>query len=364
MAVVVLVVLAGLGWLGDSVGRALTAPGSDSVSARLAEWGRFHHLGAVVTGLEKVQYDLSKPRTGGAPAGGVPSAGSNTHASPVPVRAAVGLPSPAPVTPLASPALSGEGAWQTVSTVHGQAALREAFVRPDASHTSYLAGIAWMDPTLLRFALHPGTQVPGGGGWSQPPLITGGARAGLVATFNSGFTMQDARGGFWEAGKQVGQLRAGAATLVLDAAGRPDVISWPSGPVPAGVVAVRQNLDLLVSGGQLAAGIDSNSSAKWGATLGNKAYVWRSALGVTKTGALVYVAGNALSTRTLGQLEVAAGAVRAMELDINPQWTSFLSYKTGAGGAAVPHKLTADEQGGAGRYLQTSTRDFVAVHAR
>lgn len=361
-AVVLLVVVVCLGWLGDSVGRALTAPGSDSVSARLAEWGRFHHLGVVVTGLEKIHYDLSKPRTGGAPAGGVPSAGTNTQASPA--RAAGGLPAPAPVSAQVSPALAGEGGWQTVSMVHGQPALREAFVRPDASHTSYLAGIAWMDPTLLRFTLHPGTQVPGGSGWGQPPLISGAALSGLVATFNSGFTMQDARGGYWESGKQAGQLRVGAAALVIDAGGRPDVVSWPAGPVPTGVVAVRQNLDLLVTGGALAAGIDSNSTSKWGKTLGNRAFVWRSALGVTKTGALVYVAGNALSTRTLGQLEVSAGAVRAMELDINPEWTSFMSYTTGTAGAAVPRKLTADEQGSARRYLRTSTRDFVAAEAR
>lgn len=353
---VVVVLVVALGWLGDSVGRALTAPGGDTTAARLAEWARFHHLGGVVTALEKVQYDLNPPRTGGSPRGGIP----RTQIVPA---AAGGLPAPAPVPVQAPGALPGEGDWQTVVSVHGVPALREAFVRPDARHTSYLTGIAWMDPTLLRFELHPGTQVPGGTGWSQPPLIRPAARAGLVATFNSGFTMQDSRGGFWESGRQVGRLRPGAAALVINSAGRMDVVRWGSAPPGADLIAVRQNLDLLVDGGRLAAGIDSNSSARWGATLGNRAFVWRSALGVTADGALVYVAGAALSTRTLGQLEVAAGAVRAMELDINPEWTSFMSYPQGST-TAPPKELTSDEQSSPSRYLHTSTRDFLAVYAR
>lgn len=366
------VLLVAVVWLGQSLGRALTGPGTDSVSARVAEWARFHHLGGIVTELERLQYDLHKPRTGGALSGGIPAIapGSAPSAAPsaAPTRAQAGLPAPAPVMVQASPALPHEGDWQTISTVHGLPALREAFLRPDAAHSSYLAGVAWMDPTLLHFVLHPGTQVPGRSGWPEPPLVTASPATGLLATFNSGFTMQDARGGFWEGGEQVDALRAGAASLVLHTDGSVDVEAWTGGATPGpGIAAVRQNLDLLVDGRALAPGIDSNSNSKWGATLGNNAYVWRSAIGVTSTGALVYVAGPALSTRSLGQLELAAGAVRAMELDINPEWTSFMTYAPGSGTAAgmlVPHKLTADEQNSATRYLRTSTRDFLAVYAR
>jgi hypothetical protein len=56
--------------------------------------------------------------------------------------------------------------------------------------------------------------------------------------------------------------------------------------------------------------------------------------------------------------------VRAMELDINPQWTNFITYTHPRSGEAVPHMLTRDEQAYPYRYLQPSTRDFVAVLAR
>ena len=62
-------------WTGWSLGRALTAPGTDSVAARVAEWARDHHLNWVVDRLEDVQYWLHPPKTGGTPAGGIPSVG-------------------------------------------------------------------------------------------------------------------------------------------------------------------------------------------------------------------------------------------------------------------------------------------------
>ena len=57
------------------------------------------------------------------------------------------------------------------------------------------------------------------------------------------------------------------------------------------VIAVRQNLTLLVYGGRAVAGLDPYDTSVWGATLGSVPAVWRSGLGVTRNGALVYVTG-------------------------------------------------------------------------
>ncbi len=242
--------------------------------------------------------------------------------------------------------------------MRGRPALQEAFLRPDAVHTSYTAGLAWMDPSLLRFVLHPGTQEPGHGPWPVPPLLAGADRTGLVAAFNGGFRLDAARGGFQIGDKTVGALRAGAASLVIDTQGRASVGQWGRdvGPGP-GVAAVRQNLDLLVDGGQVVPGIDDNAAGRWGATLGNKLYVFRSGIGQTSTGALVYASGNGLSAGTLAELLHRAGAVRAMELDINPEWTSFVQYP-------AERNLLPDMQRSPKRYDTTSTRDFVAVLSR
>lgn len=333
-----------------SVGRALVAPGTDSVAARLAEWGRGHGMSSVIDALERATY--TAPKVGGAPVAG--------PLARLPVSTGANRMTPAlpPVPPLASPPLPGEGTWRVLATVNNQPALQVTYLRPDAVHTSYTSAITWMDPSLLRFVLHPGSQEPGGTGWAQPPQLTAAERPALVAAFNGGFRLNAARGGFYESGRTAGQLRVGAASLVITSDGRAHVGQWGRDIGPgANVVAVRQNLNLLVDGGVPVPGLDSSTSKNWGATVGNRLFVWRSGVGETASGALVYVAGNRLSVSSLAELLRRAGAVRAMELDINQTWTSFISY-------SPARNVLPDMKRSPHRYDTTSTRDFVAVLRR
>lgn len=362
-----------------SISDALLAPGSDSTAARIAEWGRGHGLGVAVDWLEQVQYASNPPVLGGVPAGGIPRLGTSApQRSRAPSRLpSADAPSPgrsttthvlAPPAPLASqlqPALPGEGQWQTLVSVHGHPAIRAAFLRPDSQHTSYLAGIAQMDQTFVRLVLHPGLNQPGGSGWSQASRIPTKGAANLLATFNSGFRLNDARGGYWQNGRLAGQLRNGAASLVVLADGRVDVRAWTHGnAVPPGIVAVRQNLDLLINAGTISNTINSQDTRTWGRTVGNAAFVWRSGLGIRADGSLVSVVGPALSVSSLAHLLQTAGAVRAMELDINRDWTSYMTYTHSATGQLVPHLLTSDQHPDPYRYLRPSSRDFLAVYAR
>jgi hypothetical protein len=78
----------------------------------------------------------------------------------------------------------------------------------------------------------------------------------------------------------------------------------------------------------------------------------------------VFAAGNSLSAATLAELLRRGGAVRAMELDINPAWTSFNLYNAAAGAHATERKLLPDMQPAVSRYDSSSSRDFYAVYAR
>lgn len=357
-------------WLIWSIGLALIAPGTDSMAAKLAEWGRVHHLGWAVTELEKVQYDLNKPATGGNVAGGIPTVGaraaplSTAPTSPAhhPSRTASPYALPAPiVSPVANP-LPGEGQWQNLLRVNGHAAAALAYVRPDSIHTSYLTAVVWMNPKLLRFGLHPGYQVPGGVPQASDQL-TPSERAAVLATFNSGFQMVDANGGYWQNGTTITPLRAGAASMVLTTNGRLLVERWPGGTPPAGIAAVRQNLVPLIERGQISPLVPDASTNAWGVTVGNHNYVWRSAVGVRPDGSVLFVLGPAMNIQSLANVMHAAGAVTAMELDINRDWTSFITY-THPNGKVIPSKLTAAQVASAYRYLQPSSRDFVAVTPR
>ena len=194
------------------------------MAARLAEWGRDHGASSLIDAAERWRYRQHPPRTGGALAGGIPDpAGAGAAAKPAGRNVAVRPLSPVP--PVVSPALPDEGRWRTLATVGGRPALQAAYLRPDATHTSYLAGVAWIDPKLLRFVLHPGTQEPGHGPWQLAPSLPTD-RTGLVAAFNSGFRLAEAQGGYYADSRTVGTLRAGSAALVINQDGSATVGQW------------------------------------------------------------------------------------------------------------------------------------------
>jgi len=222
-----------------------------------------------------------------------------------------------------------------------------------------------MDQTLVRLVLHPGLNQPGGTGWSQDSQIPAKGADRLLATFNSGFRLNDARGGYWQNGRRVGQLRNGAASLVVLADGRVDICAWTHGnAVPPGIDAVRQNLDLLIDGGTISNTVASHDTRTWGGRSATPPTYGAAASASAPYGSLVSVVGPALSVSSLAHLLQTAGAVRAMELDINRDWTSYMTYTHSATGPPVPHPLTSDERPDPYRYLRPSSRDFLAVYAR
>jgi hypothetical protein len=134
------------------------------------------------------------------------------------------------------------------------------------------------------------------------------------------------------------------------------------------VIAVRQNLTLLVDGGHAVSGLNASDTSVWGYTLGGVPNVWRSGLGVTSDGALVYVYGPDLKITQLADLLVRARAVRAMVLDMNPYWTVFVTYKPQPGKPASATDgsslLPGTQQGPATFFEPWWNRDFVTMSAR
>lgn len=362
------VFLAVVGW---SVGTALAAPGNTSTVARVAEWARGHYLGPVVTFGEWLTYQ--SPKVGGKPATAltVPSGQAvrpshrgttHTHTHSHTMRPLV---PPRMSSPAGTP-LPGEGVWRVLASVHGVPAMYGTDVRPDSTHTSYLAGVVSMDPRLLTFHLHPGVEDPGPANWGVPYDVPAGYRRGLLATFNGGFKIASAGGGFYLNGVTKGTLTDGAASLVFYRDGKMAIGTWGKDVrMTPNVVGVRQNLRLVVIGGQIPASVNTNIETGWGATLGGSYDVWRSGVGVTRDGRIVFVYGPALSVHSLADLLKRAGAVTAMQLDINPYWMSFEYYRAGNHPAnPTPVNFLPTQQQPADRYYSVNSRDFVAAFAR
>jgi hypothetical protein len=350
-------------WLAFSIGQALTAPGGGSLSSKLAEWARDHYLGPVVTFGEWLSY--TPPKVGGKP--------SFSLALPPapPPKYLHSQPGFQPIIPqrLSSPAgapLPGEGAWRVLETVNGEPAIFGTFLRPSSVYTSYVAGIVSMDQRLVSFQLRPGAEDPGAGNWHAESWIPPGTRTGLLATFNGGFKIDTSGGGFYLNGDTSGTLTRGAASVVYYRNGTINIGDWGHGlGMTPDVVGVRQNLRLIVDHGHVPASVNQDVLGSWGATLGGGYYVWRSGLGVTRDGRVIFVYGPALNVSELAGLLQRAGAVEALQLDINPFWMSFEYYKTYDHPAdPVPVNLLPTQQQSAYRYYSVYSRDFTAVYAR
>ena len=355
-------------WTMFSAGQAAFKNNGQGFSANLAEWARDHDLGFIVTFGEWLSYN--PPKVGGKPSFSL-AVPKDEQVAPVKVttvkhRKEFVPDIPATLKLLASgPALPGEGQWRVVEKVHGEPTVLTTFLR-DATYTSYVNGIASIDQRLVRFYLRPGTEDPGYANWKSPYDIPAGQRAGLLASFNGGFKLDAAGGGFYLNGVYHGSLAAGAASIVYYKNGTMKIGEWGRDfRMNSSIAGVRQNLKLLVDRGRISSNLDQDIETSWGATLGGGYFVWRSGLGITKDGRIVYVYGPALDVQDLADRLQRAGAVEGMQMDINPAWMKFDYYQAdGNPKDPTPKPLLPDQQPSPYSYYTPSTRDFTAVYAR
>jgi hypothetical protein len=222
---------------------------------------------------------------------------------------------------------------------------------------------------LVHYALHAGSRDPPAGGAALPadaqPAIGAGEHARLLAAFNGGFLMGAGClpcgvGGMEVAGRVLVPLVSGMTSLVLDPNGGASMGVWGKGFPPAGaaIYSVRQCLPPLVSGGRVSP--DAGDVGAWGATLGGGDLTARSAVGIDARGNVLYAGSMSALPSDLADALVSAGAVTAMELDINPEWVQADTARSPGGPlrAAVRYQHRPADQ-----YLSGWTRDYVTVLA-
>ena len=215
-----------------------------------------------------------------------------------------------------------------------------------------------------KFALHVGSEDPPAAGVAispnAGPAVSSIEAPRLLAAFNGGFKVAAGSGGVEIDGRNLAPLQTGSASFVIDTNGSGHMGVWGQNlPAPGERVAsVRQNLIPLVAGSQLSPRI--SDIAFWGARYKGEDMVARSALGEDANGNILYAGSMAALPGDVGTALIDAGAVNAMELDINPEWVQ-LALAAHPGG-----QLTASIAGQnrpANQYLVGWTRDFFTVLA-
>jgi hypothetical protein len=259
-----------------------------------------------------------------------------------------------------APLVTGPGqpepTWKPVASIGGQ----------PAAWIALRSGVTLLrfDQRLVHLALHAGSGEPGGQGWTYGDHIGANEIHLVLAAFNGGFKLSYGSVGFLADGRAAVPLTAGLGSIVTYRNGTTDIGTWRQGVPASGlrVASVLQNLHLLVDRGAPAPTVQNCILRCWGATLGGGSEVARSALGITGDGQLVWAAGEHLSPAQLAQALVDAGVVRAVELDINPEWIAGYLYVHHPGGpSAVP--VVPGQLGIPGRLLAPYSRVFFTILA-
>jgi hypothetical protein len=329
----------------------LAGPSNSSFTIRSFEWLRDHGAAGIASEIENIYYTLNGPSTGGPALRSLP-----LHAR---LAAAV---HPHDIAPVIRPALPGEGVWMpTERWTRSSSPVEIAQFRSDPDYPQMVAGVAWIDPRRTSIVLYPGRLEPSVSLPRGPMQVPLSLRPRLLATFNSGFKLEDSHGGFALDGRTYAPMQTGIGTFVEYTNGRVDIQSWQGGAdVARGVWFARQNLPLIVAGGRPNPNL--NDGPQWGATLGNAVRVWRSGIGIDAQGGLIYAAANYQTVGSLAEILIRAGAIRAMELDINSYWVTFNS--DAGPDAGRPSSLLPGMARPATRYLSPDDRDFFAVFLR
>ena len=349
---------------------AMLQPSSLPLSIRTIEWIRQNGGAGIISYIERQYYSWTAPAKGGPALTALPPVGDRLggnqrqtgFGTSDPHSRAAQL--PPRIVPVIHPALVGEGVWRPVSSDAWGRSVMVTVFRPDPSYPRVVAYAAWIDTRRTQLALYPGRyEPPGSGGPRGPMMVPYDQRWRLLATFNSGFTYSDGQGGFWVDGHSYTPLVDGKATLLAYRDGHVAIAPWRGGPRPPGdVVLARQNASMIVRNGRVPADVFNGDQQQWGLTLGNAILVWRSAIGIDRHGNLIYAAADYRTVGSLAKMMIEAGAVQAMELDINAEWPTFNYYR--GHGARSPVLFVPNYQQSAGRYLVPDDRDFFAVYAR
>ncbi|QBD83778.1 hypothetical protein EPA93_44115 [Ktedonosporobacter rubrisoli] len=269
--------------------------------------------------------------------------------------------------PVISPPIPGEGVWTPLSMAPAPYSYlpqdARAFIRPDPSHPYAIVTLLQFDMRFALLHIVAGTVEPGGPlGHHGTGVIPAADRqsGALLAALNGGFKYADGKYGLGVNGRTYVPAVPGAATIAVTKEGKLILGAWGKDPQlqdgNPDLVAWRQNAALLIDDGTI--NPLTQDGAAWGGTILNRAYTWRSGLGITASGSLIYAAGDGLTALTLGQALRAAGAVMAMQTDINPFWVRAFLYDYSSSGKVMVTKLNPAMQGTGYEYLNGTERDF------
>ena len=265
--------------------------------------------------------------------------------------------------------VAGEGIWKKVilDSFPNQEIAATTFIRPDKDRPYAVVTVMQLDMQKISLGIVAGLKEPGGsfghpGAGKIPQQIIQDHR--LIGAFNGGFLYNDGQYGMIAGGIPYAPLKQDTATLVGYTDGTLKIVNYTGQDFGSNVAFVRQNCPILINNGNLSV-LDPKNKAAWGRTLTSETYTWRSGIGITKTGNLIYAGGNNLTPTTLAYALQSAGAMNAMQLDINPAWVSFTLFSQNPQtGALTALPFMKDARDRSKQYIHGHNKDFFYLYKK
>jgi len=271
------------------------------------------------------------------------------------------VPPPSDVAPVITPALRGEGQWKVLFSL-GKKKVPVVWgmsVRPFTKYGSVVATAAVFDQTRLRAAMFNGSDVPGGGPWTNAKKVPTAGLRSIIAAFNGGFRFEHDPGGYVTEGVTVRKMKRGLATIGIDRNGMMTVGVWGDDMRNAGSwLSLRQNLPPLVHKGRTT--WQDFKWTDWGTDFGDKVYTYRSGLCRRTDGSLMYVSAGDVNIDLFARMMLQFGCDTAMQLDINGNWPHFSTYSNFGAGSRYGKPLDV-RMGDPQRFLKGYDKDFFAL---
>jgi hypothetical protein len=311
----------------------------------------------VDTSASEIENDLGGVNTGAA---------SATPAEPDPDT---GWP-PAPLKPILSPPLPGEGQWITldhdpfITKIPGlHAPFVTTFVRTDKERKDTRVYVTLWDPREVSLHMQAGTVEPvsatGEGGPGMIPRAPEVMKR-VVAGFNGGFQAMHGEYGMQADGILYLPPKPYAATVLELRDGTTAFGAWPaSQTVPDEVLSFRQNLTAIVEGGKY----NPWGRYWWGGTppgWQDNIHTTRSGICLTQDKFVGYFYGNDIAADALGAGMLAAHCSFGVHLDMNPGLAGFEFYDIEPSATWKPlgRPLQADWE------YEGTVRDLPDLHVR
>ena len=266
--------------------------------------------------------------------------------------------------------VSGEGMWKnrSLNLFPNKEVMAYSFVRSDPDRPFSLTTLVQVDTKAIGIGSVAGIKEPGGpvgkpGSGIIPQNVI--ASGNLIAAFDGGFQYKDGAYGMIVGDTTYLPLKNDLGTFIGYKDGKLKIIDYQGGSIGLDAAFVRQNCPMLINNGEITTD-NPRSKALWGRlALGTTdIFTWRSGVGINKDGNLLFAVGNNLTPTTLANALKSAGAVDAIQLDINPIWVRFNIFDSIGDGKYKSTPLNKQLYDGANGYLNGYNKDFFYLYAK